>query len=51
MGIVDVVLMVSIISGAVYILYRSIWEKGGHCPGCDTGTCNAKGLNKGTNCH
>ena len=31
--------MAVIISGAIYLLYRSIWKKKGHCPGCDLGTC------------
>jgi len=42
MGIVDVLLMVLIIGGAVYLLYRSIWKKKGHCSGCDMETCDVK---------
>ena len=36
MGIVDVVLIVVIVGGAVYLLYRSLWKKRGYCTGCDT---------------
>jgi hypothetical protein len=50
MGIVDVVLMVLIVAGARYLLYRSVWKKKGHCPGCDSGTCAVKSINKETNC-
>ena len=39
MGLVDIFLMGIIISGAVYILYRSLWKKKGHCYGCDSTTC------------
>jgi len=42
MGIVDVLLMVLIIGGAFYLLYRSIWKKKGHCIGCDSETCKEK---------
>ncbi len=44
MGFIDIALMVVIISGAVYLLYRSIWKKKGHCPGCDSGTCESENL-------
>jgi hypothetical protein len=40
MGLVDIVLMAVIIAGAVYLLYRSIWKKKGHCPGCDSDICD-----------
>jgi len=43
MGFVDIILMVLIIAGAVYLLYRSVWKKKGCCPGCDSGTCETKG--------
>jgi uncharacterized membrane-anchored protein len=36
MGIVDIVLIVLIVGGAVYLLYRSIWKKKGYCHGCDS---------------
>ena len=40
MGIIDIVLIVLIVGGAVYLLYRSLWKKKGYCPGCDTsGKC------------
>jgi hypothetical protein len=42
MGFVDVALMAVIIAGAVYLLYRSLWKKKGHCPGCDSETCTKK---------
>jgi hypothetical protein len=40
MGFVDIALMTVIIGGAVYILYRSLWKKKGHCPGCNSEICN-----------
>jgi len=42
MGFVDISLMVLIIGGAIYLLYRSIWKKKGHCSGCEAGTCDMK---------
>ncbi len=40
MGISDVILMVLIIGGAVYLLYHSLWKKKGGCAGCcDSGEC------------
>ena len=40
MGIVDIVLIVLIVGGAVYLLYRSLWKKKGYFPGCDpSGKC------------
>ncbi len=42
MGFVDILLMVLIITGAVYILYRSIWKKKGHCANCDSESCIIK---------
>jgi hypothetical protein len=35
MGFVDIVLIVPIVGGAVYLLYRSLWKKKGYCTGCD----------------
>ena len=35
MGLVDIVLMILIAGAAVYILYRSILKKKGHCGGCE----------------
>ncbi len=40
MGFTDIFLMTLIITGALYLLYRSIWKKQGHCPGCDAAACN-----------
>jgi hypothetical protein len=51
MGIVDYVLIALIVTGAVYLLYRSIWKKGGYCHGCSSsGTCGQDpgGAVKGT---
>jgi len=45
MSFVDIALMVVIIGGAIYLLYRSVWKKKGHCPGCDSGACE-KDTNK-----
>jgi hypothetical protein len=42
MGLIDILLMGLIIAGAVYLLYRSLWKKKGHCQGCDSGTCDTK---------
>lgn len=47
MGFVDIALMVVIIAGAVYLLYRSVWKKKGHCSGCDSaGICKGKDKSK-----
>ncbi len=51
MGMVDVLLMIAIIAGAVLILYQSLWKKQGHCHGCDAGACEERVLKKGTGCH
>lgn len=37
----DYILMGLILSGSVYILYRSLWKKKGHCQGCSTGSCGS----------
>jgi hypothetical protein len=50
MGFVDVVLMIVIVCGAVYLLYRSIWKKKGHCSGCDSGICDMKKKNNSKGC-
>jgi hypothetical protein len=42
MGFADIVWMVIIIGGALYLLYRSLWKKRGHCAGCDSETCGVK---------
>ncbi len=35
----DILLAGAIALGALYLLYRSIWKKQGHCYGCDSGSC------------
>ncbi len=42
MGISDIILMILIAGGALYLLYRSAWKKKGHCAGCASGTCEGK---------
>ncbi len=42
MGATDIFLMGLIIGGAIYLLYRSIWKKKGHCSGCSSETCGMK---------
>lgn len=34
MGILDYLLMAVIFAWAVYLLYRSLFRKKNHCPGC-----------------
>ena len=46
MGIKDIVLMGLIIAGALYLLYRSLWRKKGHCAGCDACETVKKGCNE-----
>ncbi len=41
MDFVDIALIAVIIAGAVYLLYRSVWKKKGHCPGCDSEICDS----------
>ncbi|MCM0080672.1 FeoB-associated Cys-rich membrane protein [Geomonas sp. Red32] len=41
MGISDVIIAAALVSGSVYILYRSLWKKKGHCHGCN-GNCGGK---------
>ncbi|MBF0551622.1 MAG: FeoB-associated Cys-rich membrane protein [Deltaproteobacteria bacterium] len=41
MNLTDVVWMGAIISGALYLLYRSLWKKQGCCSGCSSTTCQA----------
>jgi len=40
MGIYDTIWMGLIIAGALYLLYRSVWKKKGHCAGCSSGACD-----------
>jgi len=49
MGLGDIVLMAVIVSGAVYLLYRPLWKKKGHCAGCSSEACGMKKHNS-TNC-
>ncbi len=42
MGFVDIALMAVIITVAVYLLYRSLWKKKGHCQGCGSCDCDEK---------
>ena len=50
MSIADIVVMVLIIAGSFYLLYRSVWKKQGHCPGCDAGACPSTRSGKSSNC-
>ncbi|MGB9892217.1 MULTISPECIES: FeoB-associated Cys-rich membrane protein [Thermodesulfovibrio] len=43
MPLTDILLAVIIFGGAVYLLYRSIWKKKGHCSGCRSTYCKIKG--------
>jgi hypothetical protein len=36
MNLTDIALMGIIAGGAMYVLYRSLWKKKGHCSGCPT---------------
>ncbi|MDA8422767.1 MAG: hypothetical protein M0Z89_05470 [Nitrospiraceae bacterium] len=42
MGFSDIVWMGLIIAGTLYLLYRSVWKKKGHCAGCDSQSCVLK---------
>jgi hypothetical protein len=43
MGVSDIIIAAVILAGAVYILYRSLWKKKGHCQGCESsGSCGKK---------
>ncbi|MFZ5799071.1 MAG: FeoB-associated Cys-rich membrane protein [Thermodesulfobacteriota bacterium] len=42
MGPADLIWMVILIGGALYILYRSLWKKRGYCHGCPSQTCHGK---------
>lgn len=50
MSFIDVSLIVAIIGGALYLLYRSIWKKKGHCSGCDSAMCDMKKKNNSKGC-
>jgi hypothetical protein len=40
MGLADILWMLLILAGAVYLFYRSVIKKKGHCPGCDDNRCH-----------
>jgi hypothetical protein len=43
MGAFDIILMILIIGGALWLLYYSLWKKKGHCQGgCGSGGCCGK---------
>lgn len=42
MGVKDIIIAAVILIGAVYLLYRSLWKKKGHCQGCSDGSCDKK---------
>ncbi len=42
MDMADYFWVTVIVSGAVYILYRSVFKKKGGCHGCSAGTCSSK---------
>lgn len=42
MGLVDLIWLGLILGGAGYLFYRSVWNKKGHCGGCDGCNCNSK---------
>jgi len=46
MGLSDIIIAAVILAGAVYLLYRSVWKKKGHCQGCSDGGCGS-GQEKG----
>ncbi len=44
MAFTDIVWMGIIIAGTLYLLYRSVWKKKGHCAGCDSQICELRKL-------
>jgi hypothetical protein len=46
MSWLELPLIGAIIGGALYLLYRALWQKGGCCPGCDSRSCPIKPGNK-----
>ncbi len=42
MGASDIAIAAAILGAATYLLYRSIWKKKGHCPGCSSGGCGPR---------
>lgn len=39
MGVFDFILIVLILAGAFWLLYRSLWKKKGGCHGSECGGC------------
>lgn len=39
MGITDLVIAAAVLAGALALLYRSVWKRGGGCHGCDGAAC------------
>lgn len=46
MQLLEILLIGAIFGGAFYLLYRSLWQKQGYCPGCNSQTCPSKLGNK-----
>ncbi|GAB4171058.1 MAG: hypothetical protein Kow00108_05400 [Calditrichia bacterium] len=47
MGVLDYILMGSILAGASWLFYRSFWKKGGACGACHiASTCTVKELKR-----
>jgi hypothetical protein len=42
MDLTDVIWAVAIVVGALFVLYRSMWKKKGHCTGCSSEACLMK---------
>jgi hypothetical protein len=42
MGIWEIVLIVLIIGGVIFLLYKSLWKKRGYCPGCSNAKCGIR---------
>jgi hypothetical protein len=38
-GAADLVIAGLVLAGALYLLYRSMWKRGGGCHGCDGAAC------------
>jgi hypothetical protein len=52
MNVIDILLMVLILAGALYLLYHSLWKNKGHCvgSGCCSGSSSC-GSDKASDCH
>ena len=42
MGTADLMLMLAILGGTLWLLYRSLWKSRGKCPGCQGSGCSGK---------